>query len=1142
MLRSLKALIVALLLPGAALAQQVTSFPAANLPLSGAEVLYLVQNGQSKQTPVSTLTNSGSFSALSANTLSVTGTASLGVTGIAGKLSTLASATSGAGLNIAPGTAPTSCVAGDVWITTSGMFACPTGGNAVGPFGSGGGVNNSTQNYLGYYASTGNTLSGLASANSSVLITSNSGVPSWSTTLPAGLTIPSHVPTIKNYANTAALPTVTSANSGEIGYVVNCQNGTEGSGLGTGCLYTVNANGTWTPLPSIPTGQITVGGQALNLGSATSNQGTGSKIQTSSGTATSGHCVQFDSTGATIDAGAACGSGGSGGSGTVTSATQYAVAYYNTSGTGTSVAGTTPAANAVLITSGSNVPSLATTLPSGLTYPTPTVTGTMTAAIANFSGKVTHAASTTAGAGINIGQGTAPTTPVNGDLWITASGGLMWQSNGTTSSGVGTVTSVVAGTGLTGGTITTSGTLAVNVGTSASQIVQLNGSAQLPAVSGVNLTALNASNISSGTLAAAEGGTGLTAFTRTGNTTVFATASGTFTAGDCLQINSSGNVVDAGSACGSGGSGSGTVTSSAANSLAYYGASGTTVTGLTPVNSAVLITSSSGVPSEATTLPSALTIPTPTITGTLAAAAANFSGKLTTAASATGGAGINIGQGVAPSAPVNGDIWINSSGALVWQGGGATQSGVGTVTSVICGTGLTGGTITTSGTCAVNLGTGANQIVQLNGSGFLPAVNASLLTNLSATAITSGALSSAYGGTGLTSFTRNGTTTAFSSLDGATTGGHCVQFDASGGLLDSGGACAGGGVTSGTVNQLAYYSATGSSLAGLSTANNGVLVTSASGAPSISTTLPASLSATTMTLISPAISGTATYSAMTGSGKLTTAATSAANAGLNIPPGTAPTSPANGDIWSTTSGVYVRVNGVTQGPLSNGSGTVTTVATSSPITGGTITTSGTIGCPTCALTTNGGQLTATSPTAISAAGVITCPSCVTSSGGGALTATSPIAVSAAGQITCATCATVNGGGALTGAAPITVTNGAISLANQTAPAVLNWDSSTTVPAYVYTLSQAWPYASGSIVSVTYLTGGTGSPSFNLALQINGVNVATCNGLTVSNSTATTTTCGSNSISQGNTVSLITSAVVGSPSSAVVQVNFSRSGI
>lgn len=45
-------------------------------------------------------------------------------------------------------------------------------------------------------------------------------------------------------------------------------------------------------------------------------------------------------------------------------------------------------------------------------------------------------------------------------------------------------------------------------------------------------------------------------------------------------------------------------------------------------------------------------------------------------------------------------------------------------------------------------------------------------------------------------------------------------------------------------------------------------------------------------------------------------ASSTAAASLCLPHGTAPTSPVNGDIWTTTAGLYVRINGATVGPLS----------------------------------------------------------------------------------------------------------------------------------------------------------------------------------------------------------------------------------
>jgi len=52
---------------------------------------------------------------------------------------------------------------------------------------------------------------------------------------------------------------------------------------------------------------------------------------------------------------------------------------------------------------------------------------------------------------------------------------------------------------------------------------------------------------------------------------------------------------------------------------------------------------------------------------------------------------------------------------------------------------------------------------------------------------------------------------------------------------------------------------------------------------------------------------------------LTPASTTTA-AGLRVPPGTAPTSPVNGDVWTTTAGIYVQINGATVGPLSAGGG------------------------------------------------------------------------------------------------------------------------------------------------------------------------------------------------------------------------------
>lgn len=55
----------------------------------------------------------------------------------------------------------------------------------------------------------------------------------------------------------------------------------------------------------------------------------------------------------------------------------------------------------------------------------------------------------------------------------------------------------------------------------------------------------------------------------------------------------------------------------------------------------------------------------------------------------------------------------------------------------------------------------------------------------------------------------------------------------------------------------------------------------------------------------------------------TLAASTTAGASLNIPQGVAPTSPVNGDMWTTSSGFFGRINGSTVGPFATGATGVT---------------------------------------------------------------------------------------------------------------------------------------------------------------------------------------------------------------------------
>jgi hypothetical protein len=61
-----------------------------------------------------------------------------------------------------------------------------------------------------------------------------------------------------------------------------------------------------------------------------------------------------------------------------------------------------------------------------------------------------------------------------------------------------------------------------------------------------------------------------------------------------------------------------------------------------------------------------------------------------------------------------------------------------------------------------------------------------------------------------------------------------------------------------------------------------------------------------------------TYAFIDANGKVSTIASTTANAGFNIAHGVAPTSPVNGDIWTTTGGIFWRQNGATKQAMNTG--------------------------------------------------------------------------------------------------------------------------------------------------------------------------------------------------------------------------------